>query len=159
MGSTRKSRVIRARVEEDTYLAIQRRASDAGYRDMSKWVREAAAAALAVTGGERAIPDAITIDSDAWRQILVELGRWGNNLNQCAASLNRIRKAVVAEFQTGLVARETAERVIAAAKECEATLGEAEAVRDDVLAALDRQRASAVIYLQNSRMPTGGEDA
>ncbi|MBQ3301801.1 MAG: hypothetical protein IJH04_06635, partial [Eggerthellaceae bacterium] len=67
MGSTRKSRVIRARVEEDTYLAIQRRASDAGYRDMSKWVREAAAAALAVTGGERAIPDAITIDSDAWR--------------------------------------------------------------------------------------------
>ena len=74
-------------------------------------------------------------------------------------SLNRIRKAVVAEYQTGLVARETAERVIAAAKECEATLGEAEAVRDDVLAALDRQRASAVIYLQNSRMPTGGEDA
>ena len=101
----------------------------------------------------------ITIDRDAWRQILVELGRWGNNLNQCAASLNRIRKAVVAEYQTGLVARETAERVIAAAKECEATLGEAEAVRDDVLAALDRQRASAVIYLQNSRMPTGGEDA
>jgi|GEM_PF-6444975 len=159
MGGTRKSRVIRARVDEDTYLSIKRRARDAGYEDMSKWVREAAAAALAVTEGGLRIPDVITIDSETWRRILVELSRWGNNLNQCAASLNRVRKAVVAEYQMGLVTREMAERAIAAARECEAALAEAGDVRSGILASLDRQRASAIVYLENTRTATGGDDA
>ena len=159
MGGTRKCRVIKARVDEETYLSIKRRARDAGYEDMSKWVREAAAAALAVTDGGLGVPDVITIDSDAWRRILVELGRWGNNLNQCVAALNRIRKAVVAEYQMGLVTRETAERTIAAAKDCEAALAEAGGVRSDIITALDRQRASAVIYLENARTAVGGKDA